>query len=209
MVWTHSTTWVCFQLPLVVLRSRQTQNISQPINTCIKHCPLVIGYEKCILMLGVNRGCVSISLYLYHVLEYRHRPKELWALTDKTQKFYAVLLTVCSPDSWQGPFIAGITLIFQNQTTCKSRIELGLIYETFVTITGFFGKLNKVIFPSQPKTHFLGDILFKQVLCSTAKDICNPKWSTLMTMDFLKSLVNVSCALQGEVPIQGIPPFSN
>ncbi len=24
---------------------------------------------------------------------------------------------------------------------------------------GFFGKLNKVIFPSQPKTHFFGDIV--------------------------------------------------
>ncbi len=34
--------------------------------------------------------------------------------------------------------------------------------------TGFFGKLNKVIFPSQPKTHFFRDILPERVPCSIA-----------------------------------------
>ncbi len=32
---------------------------------------------------------------------------------------------------------------------------------------GFFGKLNKVIFPSQPKTHFFRYILLKRVPCSS------------------------------------------
>ncbi len=39
---------------------------------------------------------------------------------------------------------------------------------------GFFGKLNKVIFPSQPKTHFFRDILPERVLCSAAE------WRALM-----------------------------
>ncbi len=33
---------------------------------------------------------------------------------------------------------------------------------------GFFGKLNNVIFPSQPKTHFFRDILPELVPCSSA-----------------------------------------
>ncbi len=60
--------------------------------------------------------------------------------------------------------------IFQYQMMCKSSVELGLVYKTFVNkhtwetpllprknklhplfTAGFFGKLNKVIFPSQPK----------------------------------------------------------
>ncbi len=87
--------------------------------------------------------------------------------------------------------------IFQYQTMCKSSIELVLFIKhsspkwqeqtnTRAKLccfpgktncihcscnTGFFGKLNKVIFPSQPKTHFFGDILLKQVLCSTVVDI--------------------------------------
>ncbi len=78
---------------------------------------------------------------------------------------------------------------------CKSSVELGLVYKTFVnkhlrnsiaapekqTIStvhvtvGCFGKLNKVIFPSQPKTHFFRDILPERVPC------CQPvDWSVLM-----------------------------
>ncbi len=69
---------------------------------------------------------------------------------------------------------------------CKSSVELGLVYKTFVNKTleklrccpgktnyihcsrnaGCFGKLNKVIFPSQPKTHFFRDILPERVSCS-------------------------------------------
>ncbi len=86
--------------------------------------------------------------------------------------------------------------IFQYQTMCKSSVILALFIKhsslkwretnkhtklcCFPGKTNcihcthdsrFFGKLNKVIFPSQPKTHFFGDILLKQVLCSTAVDI--------------------------------------
>ncbi len=39
---------------------------------------------------------------------------------------------------------------------------------------GFCGKLNKVIFPSQPKTHFFRDILHERVPCSAAG------WSALI-----------------------------
>ncbi len=78
--------------------------------------------------------------------------------------------------------------IFQYQTMCKSSVELGLVYKTFVNKhtcetllprktngihcsrnAGFFGKLNKVIFPLQPKTHFFRDILPEQVLFSAAE----------------------------------------
>ncbi len=78
--------------------------------------------------------------------------------------------------------------IFQYQTMCKSSVELGLVYKTFVNKhiwetpllpgktncihrlrnAGFFGKLNNVIFPSQPKTHFFRDILPELVPCSSA-----------------------------------------
>ncbi len=37
--------------------------------------------------------------------------------------------------------------------------------------TGFFGKLNKVIFPPHPKTHSFRDIFLEQVLCSAADDV--------------------------------------
>ncbi len=68
----------------------------------------------------------------------------------------------------------------------------GLVYKTFVNKhtwetpllprknklhplfnAGFFGKLNKVIFPSQPKTHFFRDFLPERALCSAAE------WSAL------------------------------
>ncbi len=79
--------------------------------------------------------------------------------------------------------------IFQHQTICKYSVELGLVYKTFVNKhnweklswktncihvlhnVGFFGKLNKVLFPSQPKTHFFSDILPKQVPCSRMKHV--------------------------------------
>ncbi len=61
---------------------------------------------------------------------------------------------------------------------------------------GFFGKLNKVIFPSQPKTHFSRDILPERVPCSAAE------WSALMGA---LSLSSGRCvhgrALPGEMPI--------
>ncbi len=76
--------------------------------------------------------------------------------------------------------------IIQYQTMCKPSVELGLVYKTFINEhtwktlllprktncihclrnAGFFRKLNKVIFPSQPKTHFFRDILSERVPCS-------------------------------------------
>ncbi len=93
-----------------------------------------------------------------------------------------------------GIFYSWDRSIFQYQTMCKSSVELGLVYKRLSTNTleklrccpgktncihclhnaGFFGKLNKVIFPSQPKTHFFRDILPERVLCSAAE------WSALM-----------------------------
>ncbi len=82
--------------------------------------------------------------------------------------------------------------IFQYQMMRKSSVELGLVYKTFVNKhtwetpllprknklhplfnAGFFRKLNKVIFPSQPKTHFFRDFLPERALCSAAE------WSAL------------------------------
>ncbi len=83
--------------------------------------------------------------------------------------------------------------IFQYQTMCKSSVEPGLVYKTFINKhtcetpllprkktncihcscnAVFFGKLNKVIFPSQPKAHFFRDILPERVLCSTIITNC-------------------------------------
>ncbi len=82
-----------------------------------------------------------------------------------------------------GIFYSWDCSIFQYQTMCKSSVELGLVYKTFVNKhtwetlllpgktncfhclrnAGFFGKLNKVIVPSQPKTHFFRDILPERV----------------------------------------------
>ncbi len=78
---------------------------------------------------------------------------------------------------------------------CKSSVELGLVYkrsstkhlrnsiaapekQTISTVhvtVGCFRKLNKVIFPSQPKTHFFRDILPERGPCCQPAD-----WSELM-----------------------------
>ncbi len=78
---------------------------------------------------------------------------------------------------------------------CKSSVELGLVYkrsstkhlrnsiaapekQTISTVhvtVGCFGKLNKVIFPSQPKTHFFRDILPERGPCCQPAD-----WTALM-----------------------------
>ncbi len=77
-----------------------------------------------------------------------------------------------------GIFYSWDCSMFQYQTMRKSTVELSLVYKTFINKhtwetpllpwknklnclrnVGFFGKLNKVIFPSQPKTHFFRDIL--------------------------------------------------
>ncbi len=80
-------------------------------------------------------------------------------------------------ESWPGSFIAETAPSFSIKRYAKYSVELGLVYKTFVQQTqlrnsvallktncihvlhnvGFFGKLNKVLFPSQPKTHFFRD----------------------------------------------------
>ncbi len=53
----------------------------------------------------------------------------------------------------------------------------------------FFGKLNKVIVPLQPKTHFFRDILSEWVLCSSAAE-----WSALMGALSLRSMRARACS---------------
>ncbi len=79
-----------------------------------------------------------------------------------------------------GIFYSWDRSIFQYQTMCKSSVNWALFIKRSSTNTleklrccsgktncihclrnaRFFGKLNKVIFPSQPKTHFIRDIPF-------------------------------------------------
>ncbi len=93
--------------------------------------------------------------------------------------------------SWPGSFITGTAPSFSIK--CKSSVELGLINRSSTNTleklhccprktncihclhnAGFFRKLNKVIFPSQPKIHSFRDILPERVPCSAAES------STLM-----------------------------
>ncbi len=86
-----------------------------------------------------------------------------------------------------GIFYSWDCSMFQYQTMRKSTVELSLVYKTFINKhtwetpllpwknklnclrnAGFFGKLNKVIFPSQTKTYFFRDILPVQQ-CSRMK----------------------------------------
>ncbi len=106
------------------------------------------------------------------------------------QSFDVVSLTVCSSESWPGSFIAGTAPSFSIKRCANPAsnwaafIKLSLrnsvaapekqtAFTVHVTL-GSFGKLNKVIFPSQPKTHFFRDILPERVPCSAAG------WNVLM-----------------------------
>ncbi len=124
--------------------------------------------------------------------------KEWWALApiaNKTQTFDAVSLTICSSESWPGSFIAGTApsfsikrcanpasnwaLFIKRSSTKHLRNSIAApekqtISTVHVTV-GCFGKLNKVIFPSQPKTHFFRDILPERGPCCQPAD-----WSALM-----------------------------
>ncbi len=92
-------------------------------------------------------------------------------IANKTQTFDAVSLTICSSESWPGSFIAGTApsfsikpcanpasnwaLFIQRSSTKHLRNSIAApekqtISTVHVTL-GSFGKLNKVIFPSQPK----------------------------------------------------------
>ncbi len=118
----------------------------------------------------------------------------LSAIISKTHTFDVVSFTVCSSESWPGYFIAGTAPSFSNKQCANPASNWALFVKRSSTNTleklcccpgktnfihslcdaGFFGKLNKVIFPSQPKTHFFWDILPEWVPCSAAG------WSALM-----------------------------
>ncbi len=114
--------------------------------------------------------------------------EHLSTITTKTQTFDAVSLTICSSKSWPGSFIAGTALYFSIKQ-CANPVSNWALYikrspkKTLEKLcccpektnyihglcnAGFFGKLNKVIFHSQPKTHFFRDILPERVPCSSA-----------------------------------------
>ncbi len=120
--------------------------------------------------------------------------RALAPIANKTQTFDAVSLTICSSESWPGSFIAGTApsfsikpcanpasnwaLFIKRSSTKHLRNSIAApekqtISTVHVTV-GCFGKLNKVIFPSQPKTHFFRDILPERVPCSAAD------WSVLI-----------------------------
>ncbi len=124
--------------------------------------------------------------------------KEWWALApiaNKTETFDAFSLTICSSESWPGSFIAGTApsfsikrcanpasnwaLFIKRSSTKHLRNSIAApekqtISTVHVTV-GSFGKLNKVILTSQPKTHFFRDILPERVPCCQPAD-----WSVLM-----------------------------
>ncbi len=105
------------------------------------------------------------------------------------QPFDAVSLTIWSSESRPGSFIAGTAPSFSIKPCANPASNWALLIKRSSTntleklrycpektncihcsrIAGFFGKLNKVIFPSQPKTHFLRDILPEWIPCSAAR----------------------------------------
>ncbi len=110
------------------------------------------------------------------------------AITSKTHTFDAVSLTVCSSESWPESFIAETAPSFSIKRCANpaSNWALFIKHSSINTLeklccfpgktncihclrnAGFFRKLNKVIFLSQPKTHFFRDILSEQVPCNSA-----------------------------------------
>ncbi len=87
---------------------------------------------------------------------------------------YIYIYTVCSSESWLGSFLAGTAPSFSIKRCANPVLNWALfINNTLAKLccfpgktncihwshnAEFFGKLNKVIFPLQPKTHFFGDI---------------------------------------------------
>ncbi len=121
--------------------------------------------------------------------------RALAPIANKTQTFNAVSLTICSSESWPGSFIAGTAPSFSIKR-CANPVSNWALFikrsstkhlrnsiaapekQTISTVhitVGSFGKLNKVIFSSQPKTHFFRDILPERVPCCQPAD-----WSALM-----------------------------
>ncbi len=99
-------------------------------------------------------------------------------------------LTICSSESWPGSFIAGTAPSFSIKRCANPVLNWALFIkrsstkhlrnsiaapekQTISTVpvtVGSFGKLNKVIFSSQPKTHFFRDILPERVPCCQPAD---------------------------------------
>ncbi len=112
--------------------------------------------------------------------------EHLSAITSKTHTFDAVSLTVCSSESWPESFLAETAPSFSIKRCANpaSNWALFIKHSSINTLeklccfpgktncihclrnAGFFRKLNKVIFLSQPKTHFFRDILSERVPCS-------------------------------------------
>ncbi len=97
----------------------------------------------------------------------------------QAETFDAVSLTICSSESWPGSFIAGNAPSFSikrcvnpvsNWALFIKRSTLAKLHccpekQTASTVhvtLGSFGKLNKVIFPLQPKTHFFRAMIEKK-----------------------------------------------
>ncbi len=141
--------------------------------------------------------------------------EHLSAITNKTHTFDAVSLTVCSSGSWPGSFITGTTLSFSIKRCANLVSNWALFIKRSSTNTpeklcccpektnwfrcsrkdGFFG--NKVIFPSQPKTHFFRDILPERVPCSSAAG-----WSALMGVLSLWSMRAWACSSERNAQIR-------
>ncbi len=140
--------------------------------------------------------------------------RALAPIANKTETFDAVSLTICSSESWPGSFIAGTApsfsikrcanpasnwaLFIKRSSTKHLRNSIAApekqtISTVHVTL-GCFGKLNKVIFPSQPKTHFFRDVLPERVPCSATD------WSVLIGCSRSGRCVH-GCVLPGEMPI--------
>ncbi len=114
--------------------------------------------------------------------------------SDWQQNRHLMPFTICCFESWLGTFIAGTAPSFSIKRCANAALNWAWLIKRWSTNTfaklhccpektncihcsrnaGFFGKLNKVIFPSQPTTHFFRDILPERVPCSAAE------WSALM-----------------------------
>ncbi len=140
--------------------------------------------------------------------------RALAPIANKTQTFDAVSLTICSSESWPGSFIAGTAPSFSIKPCANPASNWALFIKRSSTKhlrnsiaapektnyihcsrnAGLFGKLNKVIFPSQPKTHFFRDVLPERVPCSAAD------WSVLIGCSRSGRCVQ-GRVLPGEMPI--------
>ncbi len=111
---------------------------------------------------------------------------------QQNKTFYSVSLTVCSYESWPGSFIAGTAPSFGIKRYANPASNWALFIKVRQQTqvwnsllprktncihsscnSGLFGKLNKDIFPFQPKTHFFGDIFPGQGPCIAVR------WSVL------------------------------